>query len=77
MMDDTPPKQKKSRRSAIYARELNFRDICRDVVIKVPTVTRVEVIDEREGRAYVRSGVVVELSYQDHGRTLKVFVNGS
>lgn len=36
-------------------------------------VTRFEVIDETS-RAYVRHGVVVELSYQDDGRTLKVFV---
>jgi hypothetical protein len=36
-------------------------------------VTRIEVIDET-GRSYVRYGVSVELSYQDEGRTLKVFV---
>ena len=36
-------------------------------------VTRFEVIDET-GRAYVRHGVIIELSYQDDGRTLKVFV---
>ncbi len=43
-------------------------------------VTRIEVIDET-GRAYVRDdvlsggpGVEVELSYQDGGKTLKVFV---
>lgn len=39
-------------------------------------VTRFEVIDET-GRAYVRGPrdpVQVELSYQDDGRTLKVFV---
>ena len=40
-------------------------------------VTRFEVIDET-GRAYVRDHrrdpVQVELSYQDDGRTLKVFV---
>jgi hypothetical protein len=36
-------------------------------------VTRFEVIDEN-GRAYVRYGVGIELSYQDDGRTLKVFV---
>lgn len=43
-------------------------------------VTRFEVIDHREGseaygRAFVSHGVGVELSYQDDGRTLKVFVN--
>lgn len=36
-------------------------------------VTRVEVIDET-GRAYVRTGVEVESSFQDEGRTLKLFV---
>jgi hypothetical protein len=36
-------------------------------------VTRFEVIDE-SGRIYVKYGVEVELSYQDDGRTLKVFV---
>lgn len=36
-------------------------------------VTRFEVIDD-EGRAYVKYGVVVELSLQDDSRTLKVFI---
>ena len=36
-------------------------------------VTRFEVIDEG-GRAYTRWGVKIDLSYQDDGRTLKVFV---
>jgi len=36
-------------------------------------VTRFEVIDEN-GRTYSRLQVEVELSYQDDGRTLKVFV---
>lgn len=36
-------------------------------------ITRVEVIDET-GRAYVRHEVRAELSVQDGGRTLKVFV---
>lgn len=36
-------------------------------------VTRFEVIDEK-GRAYVRWEARIELSYQDDGRTLKVFV---
>lgn len=39
----------------------------------VGTVTRIEVIDET-GRVYVKYGAAVELSYQDDGRTLKVFV---
>lgn len=40
-------------------------------------VTRFEVIDYRiggEGRAFVAWPASVELSYQDDGRTLKVFV---
>jgi hypothetical protein len=41
---------------------------------KQDIVTRFEVIDET-GRAYVRHGVKTELSYQDGGRTLKVFVS--
>jgi len=36
-------------------------------------VTRVEVIDET-GRVYTKWNCSVELSYQDDGRTLKVFV---
>jgi DNA-binding helix-hairpin-helix protein with protein kinase domain len=49
------------------------------------TVTRFEVIDHREpigetgvdtGRVYVARPAIVELSYQDGGRTLKVFVTG-
>lgn len=43
-------------------------------------LTRVEVIDHRAdsetfGRAFVAWDVAMELSYQDHGRTLKVFVD--
>lgn len=38
-------------------------------------VTRVEVIDS-SGRAYVATNVTVELSVQDQGRTLKVFIKG-
>jgi len=36
-------------------------------------VTRFEVIDE-DGRIYTRWDCEIELSYQDEGRTLKVFV---
>lgn len=41
-----------------------------------PKVTRVEVIDQ-EGRSYVNWDVRnrVELSYQDDGRTLKIFIS--
>jgi hypothetical protein len=37
------------------------------------SVTRIEVIDET-GRVYARWNVVIHQSYQDEGRTLKVFV---
>ena len=37
-------------------------------------VTRFEVIDEN-GRTYVRKGVRVTVSYQNGGRTLKVFIS--
>lgn len=37
------------------------------------SVTRLEVIDET-GRVYSQWDCRVELSYQDNGRTLKVFV---
>lgn len=41
-------------------------------------LTRLEVIDHRangEGRVFVAWGCRVSLSYQDNGRTLKVFVS--
>ncbi len=47
----------------------------------LPTVTRMELIDNRKmlheedrGRVFAAQNVQVELSYQDGGRTLKVFV---
>jgi hypothetical protein len=43
------------------------------VAIAAQRVSRFEVID-KDGRAYVRHGVSLELSLQDDGRTLKVFV---
>ena len=41
-------------------------------------LTRVEVIDEK-GRSYVNwnKNNKIELSYQDSGRTLKIFINDS
>ena len=42
-------------------------------IVEHPNLTRIEVIDET-GRAYVRRAVSVTLSYQDDGRTLKLFV---
>jgi hypothetical protein len=44
-----------------------------DGIIKLPIVTRVEVIDEN-GRSYVNYNVEVELSYQDSAQTLKLFL---
>jgi hypothetical protein len=41
-------------------------------------VTRVEVITHNEGRSYVHwddTNTKVELSFQDDGRTLKVFIS--
>lgn len=44
-----------------------------------PKVNRVEVIEDDAGRAYTfwgGSGTGVSLSWQDDGRTLKVFIRG-
>ena len=49
----------------------------RKAMSKEAKVTRFEVIDHTEageGRIIVKYGVTVELSYQDDGRTLKVFI---
>jgi hypothetical protein len=48
-------------------------EIIVDGIIKLPRVTRVEVIDEN-GRSYVNYNVEVELSYQDNVQTLKLFL---
>jgi hypothetical protein len=46
-----------------------------DTIEEVGGVTRVEVIDDN-GRAYVNHNVGhVEISYQDGGRTLKLFLS--
>ena len=48
------------------------------VSIDTSKVSRVEVIDhskDGEGRVYTKWDVKVELSLQDSGRTLKVFVS--
>jgi len=44
-----------------------------DGIYPEPEVTRVEVIDEN-GRVYTKWNCSVELSYQDNGRTLKLFI---
>ena len=46
---------------------------CQKYMAKDQIVTRFEVIDEH-GRAYTEHYCNVELSYQDDGRTLKVFI---
>jgi hypothetical protein len=46
---------------------------CQEDMAKDQTLTRFEVIDEY-GRAYSDHYCKVELSYQDDGRTLKVFI---
>ena len=44
-----------------------------DGIYPEPEVTRVEVIDEN-GRVYTKWDCSVELSYQDDGKTLKLFL---
>lgn len=44
-----------------------------DGIYYEPNITRVEVIDEN-GRSYTKWNCSVELSYQDNGRTLKLFL---
>lgn len=46
---------------------------CQEDMVDTSKVTRFEVIDEN-GRAYTEHYCKVELSYQDDGRTLKVFI---
>ncbi|KSZ59678.1 hypothetical protein Z045_05790 [Rhodococcus pyridinivorans KG-16] len=48
-----------------------------DPMSDITKVTRFEVIDHTtggEGRVFTKYGVSIELSYQDDGQTLKVFV---
>lgn len=46
---------------------------CQNDMLHDQKVTRFEVIDEN-GRVYTTKDCKVELSYQDDGRTLKVFI---
>jgi hypothetical protein len=46
---------------------------CQEDMLHDQKLTRFEVIDEN-GRAYTEYSCKVELSYQDDGRTLKVFI---
>lgn len=48
--------------------------IIQELQNKNKELTRLEVIDE-SGRVYVNNSCKMELSYQDEGRTLKIFVN--
>jgi hypothetical protein len=58
----------------IYKQEIMREDeVIVDGIMKLPRVTRVEVIDEN-GRSYVNYDVEVELSYQDSAQTLKLFL---
>lgn len=52
----------------------NFEDSEPKQGLWFPDVTRIELIDET-GRAYVRWGASVELSIQDKGKTLKIFIS--
>ena len=50
---------------------------CKEALEQPAQVTRLEVIDNN-GRSYVNYGVdKLEFSYQDDGRTLKLFTNGA
>lgn len=49
---------------------------CQNDMLHDQKVTRFEVIDEN-GRAYTEHYCKVELSYQDDGRTLKVFIKSN
>ena len=57
-------------------RRLAFEDgytQCQNDILQDQIVTRFEVID-KHGRVYVAKDCKVEFSYQDDGRTLKVFI---
>lgn len=47
-----------------------------DGIVKLKNITRLEVIDSRDGRKYSAQALEsVEYSLQDDGRTLKLFVD--
>lgn len=48
--------------------------IIQELQNKNKDLTRLEVIDE-SGRVYINNNCKMKLSYQDEGRTLKIFVN--
>ena len=53
---------------------MNSLDDTQDGTISMTKVTRFEVIEGGIGRTVVRHNVSVQLSLQDEGRTLKVFL---
>jgi hypothetical protein len=62
----------------IFVTQTNPPQPNRRVIMDTSKVNRLEVIDET-GRAYIKGSIYgtpvkVELSFQDDGRTLKVFV---
>ena len=59
---------------AIIETELAAKKYAEEDMADISKVTRFEVIDEN-GRVCTRHNCNVELSYQDDGRTLKVFIN--
>ncbi len=70
-LEDTQEALRRSRQQYEAEKELNERLSKRNFA----KVTRVEVID-RDGRSYSnRSTHSIELSFQDDGRTLKLFLN--
>lgn len=54
-----------------YAKEKSEKPINLDPSC---AVTRLEIID-KQGRVYSQWNCTIELSYQDDGKTLKIFVN--
>lgn len=54
-----------------YAKEKSEKPIIPKLL---DNVTRLEVID-KQGRVYSQWNCTIELSYQDDGKTLKIFVN--
>lgn len=58
---------------SFYQTRITTRAISEVFKAIVKSITKLEVIDE-SGRVYVYNECKIELSYQDDGRTLKIFV---
>lgn len=54
---------------------VGYQKAIEDFMLQDQIVTRFEVIDET-GRVYSKKNCKIELSYQDDGKTLKVFIKG-